>query len=708
MAAGHSAGVERRRSQLEAAAHERAAAAARRRAASFGVAERTEPITADALRSLEPHGWTLLHDRRWPGTRRGNIDHLAVGPGGVFVIDTKAWSGTVSIVCGSLFQSDECRDDALDAVRDQALAVESVLAPLGLAPLEVVPVLCFGRRGDVNGRLGRVRLVSAAALQGLALSRGARLADEHVRRICEELDRCCPPHRSPTRVAPMVPRVVLPAPTADAEEQQLFTPEDLRRKAIEAARKEPIESWMAFLDPDQARYVRRSFTGPCRVRGAAGTGKTVVGLHRAAYLAATRPGRMLFTAYVRTLPHVLGRLYAQLAPDTVDRVEFVGLHQWAVNHLRQCGVSLRLDGRQAEQAFAHAFRRWDGRTSLVTASTPFSYWRDEVDAVIKGRALTTFDHYEQLQRVGRRTRLTSDERRVVWELYLDYDHELRARNAHDFNDVLEMALRSVEEDPPEPGYTAVIADEIQDLNLVGARLLFALGGDGPDGLTLIGDGQQAVYPGGYTLAEAGISVAGRAMVMRTNYRNTRSILDYATRLVARDDFDDLGAELERGQREIDVLRDGDPPVELRARDREAHDGELVAEIRRASLAGVRLADMAVLVPTNQLAYYYRGVLSRAGLSSMLLQEYDGTATAAVKIGTFQRAKGLEFARVFLPRVVLPGDASADLDPATRERLERERRTYFVAMTRARDLLWVGFCPPDGDGRPSRHGISGAV
>jgi hypothetical protein len=705
MGPGASAEQESKRALLEAALHRRAAREAEDRARGYGIAARTEPLTAEALQSLERHGWQMLHDRRWPGTRGANLDHVAVGPGGVLVIDTKAWSGSVRVAGGSIFHDDECRDDAVEAVHSQALAVEERLADLGLAPLEVVPVMCLVRRGaSTVEAIGRVRVVGAAGLQRLAMGRGVRMSPAEVAVVAARLDETCPPAAPGRRVSAVLPAAVIPLERTDQPSERLFSDDELLVTATEAAARGSIERWMTFIDPEQMRLVRRSFSGPMRIRGAAGTGKTVVGLHRAAYLAAAHPGaRMLFTSFVRTLPAVLRNLYTRLAPDSVDRIEFVGLHRWASDHLRDRGVRVRLDSDRSGAAFDAAFKDWRGRARLVTPSTPYGYWRDEVDAVIKGRGLHRFEQYDALVRVGRKTRLTSDDRQLVWELYTAYDAKLRERGIHDFNDLIGMALRSVEDEPLVPAYGAVIADEVQDLNMLGARLVMALAGDGADGLTLIGDGQQAVYPGGYTLSEAGIAVTGRSFVLRTNYRNTRAILDYATKLVAEDDFGDLDADLEQGRRDVHVVRQGAAPVEAHAASRAAHDQRMVHELRRAVRDGVALGDMAVLVPTNKLVVHYRAVLGKAKIPTIALTDYEGVPTAAVKVGTFQRAKGLEFARVFLPQVALPGEGTQETDPARLEQLERERRTYFVAMTRARDALWVGFCTDQATSRRQAAG-----
>lgn len=691
--AGAGASAEAERNRLQAQAHRRAAAAADRRARGFGVAARTEPATARALAGLADVGCELLHDRRWPGTRTGNLDHLVVGPGGVFVVDTKCWRGELTIHSGSLYQDQACRDDEVAKVCDQARALEAILVEVGLAPLEIVPVLCFVGRDELRARIGRAHLVVPEHLEQLVVGRGRRLSEDQVRTIVARLDRACPSSPSDGRrrqveVAPVVPRVVVPHVDEAPAEVALFSVGSLEREAVDAAAQQPIEPWMTFLHPDQARLVRRSFSGPWRLRGAAGTGKTVVALHRAAYLASSRPGRVLFTSYVRTLPEVMRALYRRLAPETADRVEFTSLHRWARGVLADAGVPVRMEPGKVEDAFARAFLRWPGRGTLVTDSTPFGYWKDEIDHVVKGRGLTQFGEYADLRRVGRRTRLTVEQRAEVWRLYEAYNTILRDRGIVDFNDVLTLALDRVRTWVDSP-YSAVVVDEVQDLNLLGVQLLHALVGDAPDGLTLVGDGQQAIYPGGYTLAEAAISVVGRASVLRVNYRNTAEILDFASAVVADDAFEDLGAELEQGRRDVAVVRTGGAtPERFRAADAVEHDRALVAGVRAAGReAG--LANVAVLVPTRRLASHYRRVLAEARIPATSLEDYDGTAVEAVKVGTCKRAKGLEFACVFLPQLALPVAPEDEEDPAALERAALDRREHYVAMTRARDFLWVG-------------------
>ena len=212
-----------------------------------------------------------------------------------------------------------------------------------------------------------------------------------------------------------------------------------------------------------------------------------------------------------------------------------------------------------------------------------------------------------------------------------------------------------------------------------------------DGLLMVGDGQQSIYAGSFTLAEAGISVIGRSTVLNRNYRNGERILSYALAVVAGDRYDDLDSDPAAGSRELEAARPGGTVVEV-AGDRITQGVRMLEHIRKLHHEdGVRYGDMAVLAPGNSTATRWRKMLASGGIPVIALEEYRGTPCDQVKVGTFHRAKGLEFAQVLIPdrhacpRRRLPHES----DDAYRERTELERRVLFVAMTRARDGLWLG-------------------
>ena len=227
------------------------------------------------------------------------------------------------------------------------------------------------------------------------------------------------------------------------------------------------------------------------------------------------------------------------------------------------------------------------------------------------------------------------------------------------------------------------------------RMLWSIGGDGPDAFTLIGDGQQTIYPGGYTLAEAGLSVAGRGVILDTNYRNTAEILEAAATIVASDQYTDIeDAAVLRYEGSRPVARHGKRPIRATFATRAEHDAALVSHVRAVTASiDTGLGDVGVLCTNNGDAKRAANLLERAGIPTVDLLDYNGLPVEKVKVGTIQRAKGLEFKQVLLPWTdasLLAPRTSGDADAASRdEKAERERRVLYVGMTRARDGLWVG-------------------
>lgn len=336
-----------------------------------------------------------------------------------------------------------------------------------------------------------------------------------------------------------------------------------------------------------------------------------------------------------------------------------------------------------------------GAGTVLEQLAPSGYWREEIDRVIKGRGLRDVTEYEALDRRGRGLPLTNPHKHAVWALLHAYQELLDRAGAYDSNDQLSAALHLVTHQPPDPGWSAVLVDEVQDLSLLGLRLCKTLAGDGTDALFLVGDGQQTLYPGGFTLADAGISVTGRATVLRTNYRNTRPILDAARALVADREFTDLDTTAEPGHQPVDVLRDGAAVEYEHAPTRVNLLQLLVLAMRRHHHAGVAWGEMAVLCHTNKHCREIIEYLAVRDVEVTLLEHWDGRPDPNIKIGTIHRSKGLDFAAVYLTDLdhVLPvqhrsieNDRSADTTSAwDRDRVQRE----YVAYTRPRDRLWVG-------------------
>ncbi len=460
----------------------------------------------------------------------------------------------------------------------------------------------------------------------------------------------------------------------------------------------PIEDWMVFLHPEQRTVVSRRYEGPARVRGSAGTGKTVVGLHRAAELARRYgdEGRVLFTTFVASLPPVFEHLYERIPGTRPGEVEFINVDKLANDVLLEAGINLRVDPAASEAALASAWKKCPAVAALTKARVTRVYASEEIQAVIKGRGLASVDEYLVVERTGRRMPLTQALRVAMWELYERYQAELGVRKVVDFADRLARAAEIAAEQRPR--YRAAIIDEAQDISLIGLKFVQAVvngdtGADRPDGLLIVGDGAQKIYPGGFNLLQAGVDVRGRTTVLKVNYRNTAEVIGAAMAVAGKYEVNDLGDEFRRGDADATAMRSGALPALIQA----ASENDEIAAIAKyihdtVDDVHVGYGDIAVAVATNSLAGSTVASLRAAGVPVQTLENYSGQTSATVKVGTHHRIKGLEFKQVFLPFLSasnFPVIPTGVKDP--NERLEHEERSLsqlFVAMTRARDRLFV--------------------
>jgi superfamily I DNA/RNA helicase len=304
------------------------------------------------------------------------------------------------------------------------------------------------------------------------------------------------------------------------------------------------------------------------------------------------------------------------------------------------------------------------------------------------------DAYLELPRSGRGTPLNASAREAVWGAYEEYSHKMgRARLTY-WPELRRDALIVQRDGRAQRSYDAIVADEAQDLGEASILLLAEMSGGMPaPNLTLVGDGQQSIYPGGFSLLQLGIDIRGRSTVLKTNWRNSYWIWRAAQAFVEGVEFDDLEDEPSASS----DVEESEAPMREGARPGlwivpPADEAELAAEVVRETIElGADSGNAAILAPTNQRATAIRSALAACSLPSGDLARYDGVHRAVVWVGTFHRAKGLEF-----KHVVVTGLNAATWPPrrqgldsvAQGEARARDIRAAYVAMTRARDRLDV--------------------
>ncbi|WP_067565359.1 UvrD-helicase domain-containing protein [Nocardia acidivorans] len=611
-------------------------------------------------------GWQVLIDRQGGLGRAGRANAFAVGPSGVFAL---------------VFTDTVPETSELRRIRNRA---EETFSNLGAGRGQYVPhmidMLLLMTRAVAAKAETSFTAVDLNSLPGELFSGEARLTKQRAREIAYTVaERSSRYELLSTDDAPQ-------GPAAQVSEG-LFAATDLREDLRAKALDRPFEEWMIFLDPNQMELVIRNYNGPARFSGPAGTGKTVVALHRMARFAKHNPGRLLFTSFVRNLPDYHRSGFVRLAPHAGDRAEFVGLYGWTMRFLKDRGVAFNLDNGAAETAFSQAWRD-RARMKLESIESNPGYWKDEIQRVIKGRGITTLTRYQDIDRTGRNGISLDDARReTVWkDLFVPYQARLKERGVCDFIDVIAKAFEELRAAPLDDPYGLVVVDEVQDFTLLELKLVHQIAGGEPTApLVLVGDGQQQVYAGGWRLSDAGIPIVGRGAVLKINYRNRAAVHEYARAIDAGNSVDDLDGAPGVTLRDTEVVLPGGTAKSETFPRREA-ESRLVQAIRASGRA---LADIAVILNTNREVDRVSSALRRAQIPTRPLESFDGTYTEAVKIGTVHRAKGMDFLAVF-HLTDAPASSAQQLTGAERDRAELAARQRMVALTRARDYIWIGY------------------
>ncbi|MBI2683799.1 MAG: AAA family ATPase [Actinobacteria bacterium] len=447
----------------------------------------------------------------------------------------------------------------------------------------------------------------------------------------------------------------------------------------------PLATWIAFLHPSQRDLATAGFRGSAKVTGSAGTGKTVVALHRARHLAQLGR-RVLLTSYVSTLCGNIGRGLDVLCTEAERAsIDVKTIHQVARSVIVSAGEAPAFIGDEDLRKLIEAEAK--GKELPLDTHALVAEWH----AIVCGGAVDTWDDYRVANRAGRGVALPEADRKTVWAVLGAVRERLARQGKLDWQDACRRARELLEGGAPPLPYNSVIVDEVQDLSPQALQFVAHIAGTGPDALMVLGDGGQRIFAHRMSLRTAGIEVRGRSRTLRVNYRTTSEIRDFADRiLLGRDDLD---GESARGA--CRSVLHGANPRAMGFASAEAQDAFVADEVAAALSSGYEPRDLAVVARTKKTLDRLATALSAAQVDTTFLDpERSGRSADGVQLVTMHRCKGLEFKIVFvvdvtksqLPLAYVVKPASNDADRA--EAIEQERQLLYVSLTRARDELVV--------------------
>ena len=452
----------------------------------------------------------------------------------------------------------------------------------------------------------------------------------------------------------------------------------------------PWEKWIVFLHPAQRQVVERDYNGPARVAGSAGTGKTVVALHRAVHLARThRDARILLTTFSEALAAALQVRLTRLIsnePKLAERIEVHAMSGIARRlHEANLGTPKLIAADEVRELLDKAASEVEGHRFSST------FVRTEWSKVVDAWQLETWEDYRDVARLGRKTRLAKKQRAVLWSIFLKVREALAERELLTECGMFRRLERHLAKARHTPFEYCVI-DEAQDVEVAELRLLSVLGEDRPNSLFFAGDLGQRIFQTPFSWRSLGVDVRGRAQTLRVNYRTSHQIRWQADRLLPNALADVDGVTEQRGGT-VSAFNGPEPLVKALASAEE--ESACIAEwLRDRRSEGYEPHEIGMFVRSD--AEMQRAIegIEDAGFSAVHLSTHPGGVSGSVAAGTMHLAKGLEFRAVVVAACddeVLPLQSRIEniADEADLEEVyNTERHLLYVACTRARDRLLV--------------------
>lgn len=479
-----------------------------------------------------------------------------------------------------------------------------------------------------------------------------------------------------------------------ASSKRTFWVPDSEKKLAEML-EAPLEQWRIFLHPSQRKYVEKDLNGPGRVLGGAGTGKTVVAMHRAVYLAQkafTNPNeRILFTTFTKNLAHDIQTALQSLAePDVLNRIEVIHLDGWVSQFLKRQNYQYKV-AYYGDKSGTNLKKLW--KDALLKGTDPsFSegFYREEWEQVVQYHGIDSYQAYSRVRRTGRGSRLSKAQRFAVWQVFEEYRNLLEENSVREHIDAIRDARVILNKNPMLRPFVSVIVDEGQDISPEGYRLLRAMVPEGKNDMFIVGDGHQRIYKYTVVLSRCNINIVGRSYRLRLNYRTTEEIRKFAVGMLNGVKV----ANLDGGEDELKgytSLMHGEAPLVK-------HFSSFTDEV--TYLKGVLqdenfgLNRTCLVARSQQTLDRYVKELEKAGVKTHQIRRSTANRAETLSVATMHRVKGLEFDRVLvvgLSKDQMPFSTALNMadDSIAKAAAEvRERCLFYVALTRAKQQVTI--------------------
>lgn len=467
-----------------------------------------------------------------------------------------------------------------------------------------------------------------------------------------------------------------------AESQSRFVIVD-NDEAMLAIMNAPLAQWRVFLHPTQKKLADGDRSGSMRVLGGAGTGKTVLAMHRAKWLAENRTPegqKVLFTTFTKNLASDIEQNLRTLCnKSTLEKIEVRNFDAWVHGFMRSHKLEHRIVYDRKQDG---ALQAWESAMAVRDTSLDLSkdFYEKELEQVILAQGITTRDEYRVARRIGREGILSRAKRDAIWPVFEEYRGQLSSRKLKEVDDAYrEVAAMLSSGEAQLPAYSSILIDETQDFGEQALKLLRAMIEPGANDLFFVGDGHQRIYSRNKAaMSKCGIDIRGRARKLYLNYRTTDEIRKQAVALLEGCEVDDLDGGQDETQR-YKALSHGPAPSVYQVEGLEAAAAQVIAFLKDGQQAqGEEQAwSVCVIAPSEKIREALAQQAMAAGFLSVTItaQTNHADSRGVVHFATMHRAKGLEF-----DSVVVVAPESFFGDP---EETGNQRKLMYVALTRAK-------------------------
>ena len=458
----------------------------------------------------------------------------------------------------------------------------------------------------------------------------------------------------------------------------------------------PLEKWRVFLHPSQRKLVARETKGPARVLGGAGTGKTVVAMHRAVWLADklknTKSGKILFTTFTRNLAaDIKDNLKKIASQDQMDRIEVTNIDAWITRFLKRFNYDYRVvyeTNKDREICWKIALDQMP-----VELGFPDTFYEEEWRHIIQAYDVKTKPEYFKISRVGRGTALSRAQRAKIWPVFEEFRNQMNRKRIREMNDAMLDAIKILKEQKISLPYSSIIVDEAQDMGSQAFTLLRSIVPEQENDMFIVGDGHQRIYRNKVVLGRCGINVRGRrSQKLRINYRTTEETRRFAAGILENIEVDNLDGEQDKSSDYLSLFHGSAPIIELSKSFAEEVDF-IANQINQLLETGVPLPNICLVARTQYVRDNYSKALQEKGIDTYALAtDSPDSKKPGLRIATMHRVKGLEFQYIFIAGVndgTIPLKRVFTEDPVEKRDYDfNERALLHVAATRAIKGLFV--------------------